>query len=393
MKNIVRRFYLILIILLLIPILTSCWSNIDIGEQAFVVAIGYDKAENDMYEVTLQIVKPKVIRNGNKGGANEKAVWSFSSKGETLVEAVRNQLRTVNRRPFFSHMSLIIIGEELARDNIEVLFDFYERSREARLTPSILIAKGTTARNILNSISELDDISSMHIEGILNNNLYIADTLDVTVFDLIKQLDFCSKGYAIGTIQVREEEKNNPSNNVDEIKDKEVKGCGVFKNNKLVGWLDEKETRGLLFITDEVQGTIVTINNPKSEDSKLGIEIIKSKGKINVDVIDNEIKLYVDINAEGNLAENPLRTTVSEKKFISDIETKVTESITEEIKNTLNIAQNEYKTDFFGFNKKLYEKYPDLWKQNKPEWNSIFSELDIEVNVRFHLSHTGLIFN
>ncbi len=393
MKIIIKKLSFIILVAFLTATLASCWSNVDIKNRSFVSAIGLDKTKDNKIEVTLQIVKPSAINTENSGASTENAIWTFSTTGETIYEAVRNQLKTVNRKPLFSHIALIVIGEDLAKDGIDILVDLFERDRETRLTPSVLIAKASTAKLILSCASELEDIPAMHIKEILENNKYIADTLDLTLFDLINRLDFNGNNLAIGAIQLRQEVLKNESNKINEIKDKKVEGVGVFKDGKLIGWLNSIETRGFLFAINKVQNTIININSLKSENKKIAIEVVRSSGKLHVDLIDGEIKLSVDVKAEGNIGENQGRDIIASKKDMKIMENMVANEIHNEIENTLHIAQEKFKNDFFGFDKKLYQKYPKLWRDIEKEWNDIFSKLDIEVSTRFYIKRTGLIYN
>src|SRR5690554_5832235 len=162
-----RRIYLWVIFLLFLLSISGCWDNMDINERSFTSAIGLDKGEDSGVEISLQVIRPNIIRANQEGGTSESAMWVSSTKGDTVFDAIREQLKTIHRKPFYSHLRVIIIGEELAKEGIRDVLDFFVRDHEVRITPKIIIAKGIKAKEIVSANSKLESIPALHLEGVL----------------------------------------------------------------------------------------------------------------------------------------------------------------------------------------------------------------------------------
>ncbi|MBM7615805.1 Ger(x)C family spore germination protein [Alkaliphilus hydrothermalis] len=169
MGKICKGLTLVLPILICIVATTGCWQDQDIEKRSLVAAVGVDRLPDDMIEITLQIVKTDAASKSSENGTSQNAVWVYSTKGKSVFEAVRNQLKSLNRKPFFGHNQLIVIGDNMAQNGIKDIIDVFERDPEIKLTPLVLIAKGATAKTILHASSELEPVPIVHIKDILEN--------------------------------------------------------------------------------------------------------------------------------------------------------------------------------------------------------------------------------
>ena len=93
-----RRMCLSVFILLMLIILPGCWDNMDINDRSFASAIGLDRREDGKVAVSLQVVRPNIIRASQEGGGTESAMWVSTTTGETVFDAIREQLKDVYKR-------------------------------------------------------------------------------------------------------------------------------------------------------------------------------------------------------------------------------------------------------------------------------------------------------
>ncbi|WP_394584535.1 Ger(x)C family spore germination C-terminal domain-containing protein [Cytobacillus firmus] len=61
------------------------------------------------------------------------------------------------------------------------------------------------------------------------------------------------------------------------------------------------------------------------------------------------------------------------------------------VRLTLNKLQKELKTDISGIGLETYREYPKQWQNVQSEWNEIFSNADIMIDVHTNITHQGLI--
>jgi spore germination protein KC len=385
MMDRLKRHIIVLLILLSCIGLTGCWSNKDLAERALVAGIGLDLTEENKIELTLQIVKPSVVAAIEGGSPGEDPVWINSTTGDTVFEAVRKQLNTVNRKPYYSHVELIVIGEGLARQGIGDIVDFFERDHEPRLTSTFLIAKGTTAKRIMNAKSELEKMPAIHLKEITKNQDSAPTIQGVTLFDLLKQLSSPGENATIGVIEIIEETEDLKIENL------KVQGSGVFHKGKLIGWLKPMETAGLLYVQDKVENVILTIPDPMNKELMLSIEQVKSSGKIDAKFIEDDLKLFIEVEGEGNIGSQRGSGDLTTQEMLEVLEKETAKRIEERVRNVVKTAQEEHQSDIFGFGDVIYQKYPEYWKQIQESWHQEFSKLPVEIKVSFTMRRTGLI--
>lgn len=100
-------------LIIVIFILTGCWSRRELNDLAIALAMGVDSS-GDQFKVSAQIVNPGEVTSV-KGGGGNSSIATYSSSGETIFEAIRKMTTKSPRKIYFSHTRLVVIGEELAK--------------------------------------------------------------------------------------------------------------------------------------------------------------------------------------------------------------------------------------------------------------------------------------
>ncbi|WP_425447972.1 Ger(x)C family spore germination protein [Dethiothermospora halolimnae] len=380
-----KIIFLIIINLMSMFILAGCWDNVDLTKQAFVVGVGLDKTKEGKLELTLQIVKPSTVASKEGPSTGDKPVWVYSTEGHTIFEAVRKQLETINRKPFYSHAQIIVIGESLAKDGIQESIDFFERDVEPRLTSSVLVAKGTTAKEILKAKSGLEDIPAMHFKEILQNEKNNLNILNIKLIDILEDLSYPAANPVIASIDIVKRNK------VLSIKDTAVKGCGVFKRDKLVGWLDTEGTKGMKYIKNKSKDGIINVENPLNNKLKVAIEQLDSETEIDVNIDNEGLKFTIGVEGKGNIGGQQGTEDLTSSKQLKSLEEEVQNKIKSQIEHVVNEAQKNFKSDILGLGLKVSKKYPYYWDELKKDWSKAFGKADIKVDVKFNIVRTGLI--
>ncbi|SJZ91073.1 Ger(x)C family spore germination protein [Selenihalanaerobacter shriftii] len=383
-----KQVSLILIIFLTILASTGCWNNRDLTEMAIATAIGFDKTKDGKLKVTLQIVKPGIIKAKAQGN-QERAVWIHSAIGKTAFEAIRNSLKTIDRKVVFSHNQIVVISEEVAKEGIIGILELFERNQNINELSEILVAKeskGLTAEKVLKAESELEDIPAIHMVNIIKSNLKsLAKIRKVSVFKLLKVLNSKGRSPVIGMIHL-----NKQIDNV-KIKDLKIEGAAVFKKDRLIGWLGPIETRGLLFPLNEVGSTVITLPNPMDKKEELDFEILSSQGEIDVKLKNGELTFLIKIDTKGKLVSQQGKGDLTKPKIVKKLEKEVASVIKNEIRNTVKLAQFKYESDIFGFSELVHNKHLDYWKEVENNWVEVFSKTPVKIEVTWNTMSTGLI--
>ncbi|GHI01097.1 Ger(x)C family spore germination protein [Neobacillus kokaensis] len=392
-----RKFYYALVSIITLTMLTGCWSRTELNELAITVALGIDQS-GDQFKVSAQVVNPGEVAS-QKGGSGNSPVATYTATGETVYEAIRKMTTKVPRKIYGAHLRLLVIGEELASGKgIGKALDLLSRDPELRTDFYIVVAKETTAEQVLKILSiPLERIPANKIfQSLETSEKAWAATAGVTIDELIS--DLVSKGHQplLTGIQIFGDPKSGESTESLQRSSTEpvltFADMAAFKQDKLIGWLNERESKGANYITNKVHSTIVSI--PCTRDGMLGIEVVRSKTKVSGSVKNGVPKMNVSVQAEANVGEVECsEVDLSKKDTIAELESKTEEDIKRKIEAAITKAQADFKTDIFGFGEVIHREDPKYWNQYKMKWNEEFVELPVKVDVDIKIRRSGSVGN
>ncbi|WP_057915168.1 Ger(x)C family spore germination protein [Peribacillus muralis] len=377
-------------IFLMLPLicLSGCWSSIELNDLAIVTALGIDKTE-DGYLVTIQVLNSSELAGDARSGRTE--VVTFTKKGETIYEAVRSLSTDIPKRIYVSHLREVIFGEEMARAGIGKTLDVLSRQKELRSDFYMTVAKGSTAYDTLNVQTALEKIPANKIfDALENSEKRWAATRTVTLDEFVNSI--VSKGrepiltgiYVYGDIESGGEVLN--AQNISPKSGLRLDYLGVFKKDKLVGWLNKNDSKGVSYITDHVKSTAVTI---PCEGEKITINTVGTKTKIKGIMKKGEPKIKINVNSEGSIGEVECKFDLSKPENIEELNKRYAKDIKDKITGAVKKLQNEYQSDIFGFGEEIHRTDPKAWKRLEENWDQEFEDLEVDVTVDARIRNSG----
>ncbi|RCW42518.1 Ger(x)C family spore germination protein [Paenibacillus prosopidis] len=389
-----KRVMLYLLILGIMISLTGCWNGRELTKLAFVLAMGIDRSpKTNEYKVSFQVVIPGSVATGiTGGGGTTTPVVIYTGKGNTLFSAIRNASKRVSRQLFFAHLQLVVIGEELAKQGIQDLFDFFERSKEPRLTTLVLVARGSEAKPIISTLTSLEKIPANSVSGkIKMSSTLLSENFGIEIYDVLRGLVNEGEPIINGVKLTGDPDKGMEKSNVEKTRSAAeviIQGMAIFKNGKLKGWLDNGEARGTTWILNKMKSTIVELDCKKKKNS-IGVEIIRSSTELHVEVKNGEPLFHIHIKEEGNLSEVQCPIDLSNVTVIGDLEKDWEIKTKSEVMSAVKAAQKE-KSDFLGFGDAVKRADPKLWEKIKTDWSGIFATSKVDVKVDAYIRRAGM---
>lgn len=373
-----------MIIALFSILLAGCWDRVEVEERGFVIGVAVDaqSSEKDgsmgrpFFVLTTQLVVPGAmsIGMGNSEGNNEmaKAFVNVSATGETLLEAHHRLTSRFDRAPFFPHNKNIIISEELARNGqFANVIDYFIRDQEMRRKTNVLIAKGIEARNILDVRPKTEMLPSNYIDKLFENQYLIAALPKPLSIGALHKKLLNNSSFIVPAIISSEDEVD-------------IASVAVFhgKNNQLIGYLDDRENKGLKLLLDKViEGSI----NIAVRDNLIAYRIKKASVKVSADVSDiDNIRFNFTVKVEGMIIES-LETIdyLRSNEVIWNLEEIIEGHIEEIAEAAIDKVHRQFKVDVLELDTYLRTRHPKTWKLVKDNWDhgtNYFSKSTIEVN-------------
>lgn len=377
-----KLIILLLVTSVLLVSQTGCWNSREINELAFVLSIALDK-NDDGFKVTAQIAKPDVYSKNPSGGSSgtekEKPFWVVSGTGKTIFEAVRNMSEISSRRIFWPHIKVIIISEALARENILEIFDFFSRNPELRLRTWIAVTEGEAGK-ILEVMPLMEKDPSVNIEKIIDKSNLSGKAYKIMLKNFLEEyldpyVDPVASKLNIITVNER------PTI--------ELKGAAVFGSSNMLGWLNEIETRGLLWFKKQISGSIRVVDCPYDK-KPVTLEVKNGKTDIKSYIRDGVPGFVITATAKGKLTEKSCTTEFNNAETIKALEEAFSSAIRMDIESVVAASKN-YGSDFLDLSRILQIQHKKEWEKISANWPGLLKEAKIEIRVKSDIPEVSLL--
>ncbi|WP_394236362.1 Ger(x)C family spore germination protein [Niallia oryzisoli] len=377
-------------VILSIFLLSGCWDRKELKEIGMVGAIAIDKdPETKEFILTSQILIPAAESSQNPSPG--KPFLLETATGKTIFEALRRTNQMIDRRSFFAHNKIIIISEELAKEGLISILDSFYRGKEIRGYVWICIAKETNARNIL----EAENIGVSRIPAnFLNNMLEQTDShlnsVSTNLLTFYKDALEAGTDPVAGVLVMEKKEKGKYSQD----KNVTLSGAAVFKKDKLMGLLNESETRGYRWITGDIKAGAFSLPSDIQEGKYVSVDVIKMNAKIVPEVKGEQISFAIHVSEKGKVTEQQATVQFSDAKqqinFLNSLQAENKKVIEDEMNQVIKKAQ-ALQTDIFGLGNALNKRYPETWNKVKDEWPDKFADVPISLHVKVNITSSGLM--
>lgn len=375
-----------LLIIPLILLLTGCWNYYELNNLAICTGIAIDKKENK-YEVTYLISNAKKNEVSAKEG--EAGTTTYTGIGETIQEAINDLQIKMPFEPYSGHLVVTIISEEIAKEGIENILDYLARDTESRNFFYILLSKNTKAKNILEIISPLQTFPSQTIASDIETSSAKTSLIyEITYNDFIYTLLEQGINPVLNSVTIigNKEKGTDTKELSDTIPQATIKidTLGIFKDDKLLGWATQDESKGINLLTNNIENFYV---KTKCEDKYMMNYVENIKTKTNIDLQNNKVK--VKISGKATILETNCKIDLENPDNIKKIEQDIKNELNRIIQESAYLVQKKYNTDVLGYGKLIHKKNPNNWKKIKNNWNEIFKNLKIEPEFDIKIEDQG----
>lgn len=377
-----------LLIIPLIFLLTGCWNYRELNQLAITTGIAVDK-ENDNYKITIMIANSKKSSSSDSSITPSAAV--YDGTGQTIYEAFKDTSLSVSKQIYLSHIDVLVLSEEIAKNNLNDVIDFLFRYPQTRNNFYLVLAKDKKASDILKVTTPIETFPSQN----LAKNLEITDKLQgftytVDFTDFTKSLVSEGINPILPSVTIiGNSEEGNKEENVQQNEPStylKLDMLGLFKKDKFVAWANPNQSKGINIINNKIYilGVIIDYQN-----EKIVTEITEMKTDFKVE--NNKVKITIDTT--GAIQEVNANVDLYNLKTIEEIQNSDVEKIKEYVNDAINLAKDN-KTDIFGFGNYVYKNNPKKWNEIKDKWDDeIFPSLEVEIEVNLKLQAKGSINN
>lgn len=303
---------------------------------------------------------------GSGGGQGSSNKWVITSTGNTIWDMERHLSIRVGRQNFYGHLKAIVISEEVAREGIQPIMDFFTRRREVQQNIKLAISNGE-ARKVLQVTPLEENYAALYINAMLESLYRTGAKINTDMLEIRRSL--ADSGNAV-LPRVR---ASSPTEII-------AGGAAVIKDWRFVGWLSEFETSGYNIATGRVVGGAITLVDPKNETGLVTVLLRDSQTKSSVKMVDQKPVFTIETVSEWDIVERGTGTLLWDQKYLDQVAHLAELEWQRRVILVIDKMQREFKTDIFGFGGMLSKKYPDYWKRVAKDWDDkYFPEVEVIV--------------
>ncbi|WP_432406860.1 Ger(x)C family spore germination protein [Wukongibacter sp. M2B1] len=388
----VKKKICALVLMIFLPLLSGgCWDRVEIDERAFATALGFDKYEGKSRDQEEGLEKETEQRQINRYirtstypnvaviAGKEQGDPSFVYSTTTISWAEgRQQIALRDNKNYEAHhLKVIVFSEEFARDEklFRELFDALQRNVFINRKLYFFVTPNKAQEILMTDTGKNMDVG-LYIEELMDKEVTPTRMAKSDLGEIVIDLNESNAALAPRIVKSGEELK--------------VSGAAVLKDNKLIGYLGELETRDALILKGKMKRAEYTIkvDNLFIIISQTGL---KSKMKVYEDK-NGKIIVSFTIAAEGDIAQHYFQTPNEpfNEKYIEKVNNKASELISADLEKLFQKVQKDFEADIFKVGENLRKFQPDTWEKIKDNWDEIYPDIKVKVDFKMNIRRIGI---
>lgn len=358
-KTILLSFFCFLFCILF----TSCEMPVPLNQRLLIRGIGIDWQDGE-YLATLQA--DEVSEN------SQAMVVVYTSKGNSVLEALRNVTKQEGKIPQYSHDLTVVFGEGAAQQGLNKMIDFFLRNTEIPSASVIIVCQGN-AQDILSAKKEEQIIPADTLGDAVKLGTYNGQTAASDVASLVNHLAGEGESAYLPYMKLVEDVPMT---------------CGTVlldENGIQKDILDDRATRGLLLLTGQLQNGYISVY--VNEDTKASLEITGGNTEIKVDEQNGNPVFTIEYSCKLNVTalEGDFKESYG-KEYYQIICDAADAELRKNAQTALNQCIFENKLDVLQMGRWMHKQQPSLWNSWKKDWKESMDlaeyVLDIETNMQ-----------
>lgn len=363
---------------------TGCWDQREINQLAIILGMGIDAYGDDRMLVSVQMSVPTASsgsqQSGEAGGAGRARFALVQGTGLTPFDALRALTLTVNRVPFLSHLRVLIVGRTLAERGLASILDFMGRDPSPRGTVWMTVSPDS-ASDVLAAQTSLGQASSQALDELMRGQANLGQVAAVDLATFTQLLIGDAKAAYAPIVETA------PRPGGGSVV--RVEGTAIFLGDRMVGALDEKGTRGLLWVRGELKGGSLAVVDPAGK-AWATMDITGVRTHIKPYFSDGKPQVDVNVTVDATLSAFAGADQPDSQSTLAALAGAGAETIKAEIAAALTGARAA-RADVFGFAAAFHRAYRRQWRQLADRWPEEFAGLEVNVDAKVRLSRVGLL--
>jgi len=373
------------VLLLLLPLLTGCWSRLELNDLALVLALGIDLVEEGVYEITVGVAGPGAANAGDESDIRPARII-LTERGSSFAGVLREIELRLPRRLNLTHTLVVFIGERLAEHGLGNTLDFILRAPEFRLQGLILLVRGGPVRTLLETEPLMESMQTRALMEIVQARI----GLEIRLWEFFAARATTYRAPMVPVVELLETADIGQKGRQRYVT--RLGGAAVLRGDRVVGYLNAHEVRAIKWLRGHGRdGVIIVPCGEEPGPEHASFRIIQADPRVRMHVQGNKPAFTVMLRGRLRVTEmqcaRPIRDRQVHEQLIERAEAEVRDLVIRVI-HKLQAAG----VDPLMFGEQARALRPALWRTiGEENWGETWREVPVTVSVDLRLQTTGLM--
>ncbi|MEW8978342.1 MAG: Ger(x)C family spore germination protein [Symbiobacterium sp.] len=379
-------------LLLLLPLLTGCWSRRELNDLALVVSVGIDLVEPAVYEVTLGVAGPGAAGSGaagagggQQGGERQPVKIVVTERGRSFAGILRAVELRLPRRINLTHALWVVVGERLAEHGIGDSLDFILRAPEFRLQGMIMMIRGRSVRELLEAHPLMEALESKALTEIAQARI----GLEMRLWEFFSAR---ATEYRAAMLPIVELVDTPDAGPIGQRYVAKLGGAAIMREDRVVLYLDAQEVRAIKWLRGHGREGVITVpcgEEPGAQD--ISFRITRASVRTRTAVKGN--RPHFDLILQGRLRVSEMQCPrpLTDQQVQAELVARAEQELQDLVMQVIRKLQ-EAEVDPLFFGERIRALYPGVWRQvGGKNWGKTWRESPVHLTVDLRLDTTGLM--
>lgn len=348
-------------VILAAAVFTGCAGNENLKDLSVVEGMGIDY-ENGEIGVSVQTLN--LSKEGNGADAlSGNITKTVEGSGKNISAAVQRTSESLSKKLFFGQNQILVIGKELAADNLDMCFDYLLRDSDSRPDVAVCVASGKASDTLSSEIGGAL-VPAQAVSELLYNGEKEGFAAYVTVNEMLNLYKDKTSDIYLPVVSAGSDSA-------------QVTGIAVYDDVRLANVLPETQILGFLLLTDKVSEGYFEFES--ADYGKIGASISESKTKTNARVENGTVVYSVKISSTLSVEEleNGAEGMIS-KKDLQNICSRAQNELENRCKEAFESCVL-YGSDCLRIGENLAARSPSDYDALSDDWKSRLGSVRLEV--------------
>lgn len=369
----VRKFILVLILLVGLVLLSGCWDATDINKKDISTLIGIDYKAGDYYFYSeIPDISGQKKAEGDKEDEGSSEFSIVKGQGKDFIDARESLDNKLDKAYFLGTIRAVVFHNNVLKEGMAPYMYRLQSAAEFR-----------NAVKVISSFGSLDELFNVDPE----NNVSVGYAIEETIDTLSK------KGMAVTYTSSQVLEwlySHNPCYIMPnfEVRDELLAftGYSVLYDGYYRGFIEFEETNGVIWMLSN--NTKIAYNVPYGDNGEAAVEATLKKRKIEPNKDEDGISFKVVLETKSRIRYLNQKARLS-KSEIGEVKKNLEALILEDLTFSIRRAGQEFGCEYLGFDDAFRIAYPNDYKEL--DWSDAFMKSNIEVSVSTELNPNDVI--